>query len=160
MRRLIRLLRYSTFGQDKFPISQEDFLFHETTTDRLPRYSTFGWDKFPISQEDFLVHEMTIGWPLRYSTLGGTSSLSPRKVIHPGGNNSSTTTVLISIRDRISTSQKELFIHKVTTRRLLQYLTLWRYKTSIFLKGTSRPWDDNLSTTKVLDPRRDKTSIF
>jgi len=76
-----RLLQYSNFGWDKFPISQEDFLalettidrlprysafrgisslppkrifrFHEATTDRLLRYSTFGWDKFPISKKNY-----------------------------------------------------------------------------------------------------------
>ena len=54
-----RLPWYSTFGWDKFPISQEDSIVHETTIDRLLRYSTFGWDKLPISQEDSIVHKMT-----------------------------------------------------------------------------------------------------
>ena len=37
-------------------------------------------DKFPISQEDFLVHETTIDRILRYSAFGGTSSLSPKRI--------------------------------------------------------------------------------
>ena len=93
----------------------------------------------------------------------------PRGFIHPWGDNSSTTTVLDSSWDKISISQEDLFIHEVTIRRLLQYLTqaetiylfLKRIYSStrcelidyygtqskprqdlLFLKGTIRPWDD------------------
>jgi len=65
-----RLPWYSTFGRDKFPISQEDSIVHEMIIDWLLRYSTFGWDKLPISQEDSIFHETTIDRLLRYSTFG------------------------------------------------------------------------------------------
>ena len=55
MRRLIRLLRYSISGWDKFPFSQEELFVHEMTNYRLLWYSISGRDKFPI----FLVHETT-----------------------------------------------------------------------------------------------------
>ena len=87
-RQFVRLLRYSTNGWDKFPISQERFsLVHEmmtrsTTTVldrrmgqvsylpggffssmrrhpiRLLQYSIDGWDKLPISQEDYFLSSM------------------------------------------------------------------------------------------------------
>jgi hypothetical protein len=47
-----QLIDYHGTRWGKPPIFQEEFLIHETTIDRLPRYSTFGWDKFPISQEE------------------------------------------------------------------------------------------------------------
>ena len=66
--------------RDKFPISQEDFLVHETTIDRLLRYSTFGGTSSLSLKKIFLVHETTIDRILRYSAFGGTSSLSPKRI--------------------------------------------------------------------------------
>ena len=83
-----RLPWYSTFGRDKFPISQEDSIVHETTIDRLHWYSTCGWDKLPISQEDSTVHETTIDRLLRYSTFGW---------------------------DKLPISQEDLHVHKIIT---------------------------------------------
>ena len=66
-RRIIRLLRYSTYGWDMLPISQNNFFVLETTIGRLLR-----WDKFPISNEDLVIQELTIHRLLRtrreYST--------------------------------------------------------------------------------------------
>ena len=143
-------------------------------------------NKFPTSKEEFLVHETTTCRLLRYSTFGGTSSLSPRRIIHPWGDNSSTTTVLDSSWGKISISQEDLFIHEVTIRRLLRYSTQaetrslypkmiyssmrWQfvdyYSTRLklrqylyFSRGFIHPRDENSSTTIVLDPSQDKTSI-
>ena len=127
-----RLLRYSTFGWDKLPISQEDSIVHETTIDRLLRYSTFGWDKFPISQKDSIVHETTIDRLLRYSTFGW---------------------------DKFPISQEDFFIHVATTDRLLQYSTFRWDKFPISKKNYSsmrwphidyygtRPYEDTKPST-------------
>ena len=64
--------------RDKFPISQEDFLVHETT-DLTTSILDLRRDKFPIFQKDFLTHEVTIHRLLRYSTQDETRSLSPKK---------------------------------------------------------------------------------
>ena len=45
----------------------------------LLRYSNFGQDKLPISQEDSIVHETTIIDYYGTRTSDGTNSLSPRK---------------------------------------------------------------------------------
>jgi hypothetical protein len=86
-----QIIRYSTYGRDKLPTSQEEFIIHETTTIdyigarpsdgtrsldpkrisssmrriiRLLRYSIPGWDKFPTSK-DLAIQEMTIHQLLR-----------------------------------------------------------------------------------------------
>ena len=71
---------------------KRNFFVHEVKNYRLLRYSSFGRDKLPISQKDSHIRD----------------------------NNQSTTTVLDSIRDKISTSQEELLIHEMTTSRLLR----------------------------------------
>ena len=48
---------------------------------RLLQYSIFEWDKFPISQEEFFVHETTNCRLLRYSTFRGTFSPFPKKIL-------------------------------------------------------------------------------
>jgi len=65
---------------------------------------------------------------------------------HIRDNNKSTTTVLDSIRDKISTSQEELLVHEMTTSRLLRTQPK---KTSI--KGVITQEDEDLSITIVLD---------
>jgi hypothetical protein len=47
---------------------------------RLLRYSTFGWDKFPISQDNLVIHEVTIHWMLWHSTQAETRSLPPKRI--------------------------------------------------------------------------------
>ena len=97
---------------------KRNFFAHEVTNYRLLRYSIFGRDKFPISQKDSHIRD----------------------------NNQSTTTVLDSIRDKISTSQEELLIHEMATSRLLRT----RPKRTP-IKGVITQEDEDLSTTIVLD---------
>ena len=96
---------------------KRNFFVHEAKNYRLLRYSTFGRDKLPISQKDSHIRD----------------------------NNQSTTTVLDSIRDKISTSQEELLIHEMTTSRLLRT----RPKRTP-IKGVITQEDEDLSTTIVL----------
>ena len=77
-RRLIRLLRYSTFGRTSSPYLKRIFPVHETTTYSTTLVLNLRRDKFPISQEDFFVHETTID--RLYTTFGGTNSLSPKRI--------------------------------------------------------------------------------
>ena len=87
---LHQLVNYSgirLFGRGKFPISQKDYIVHETTIidylgtrtldgtgslslkknfrvqdvtpDRLLRYSTIGWDMLPIYQKEIIIHDTT-----------------------------------------------------------------------------------------------------
>ena len=133
-------------------------------------------NKFPISQEEFLIHEMTTCRLLRYSTFGGTSSLSPIRVIHPWDGNSSTTTILDSNWDKISISQEDLFNHEVTIRRLLWYSTQaetrslfpkriyssirWHFIDCYDCYGTrSKMRQDLYSPRGSIHPRDDNTSI-
>ena len=118
-------------------------------------------NKFPTSKEEFFVHETTTCRLLRYSTFGGTSSLSPRRIIHPWGDNSSTTTVLDSSWDKISISQEDLFIHEVTIRRLLRYSTQAETR-SLFPRRTysSMRWQFVVYYGTRLKLRQDSSSIF
>ena len=70
----------------------------------------------------------------------------PKGLSHIRDNNKSTTTVLDSIRDKISTSQEELLVHEMTTSQLLRSQPK---KTPI--KGVITQEDEDLSTTIVLD---------
>ena len=82
-RRLIRLLRYSTYGWDKLPISQRGIFCSSMRRRliRLLRYSTYRWDKLPISKKGIFSRpgddELFDRFGTRFSD--GTNSLSPNK---------------------------------------------------------------------------------
>ena len=72
-------LRYSIYGWDKPPISQEELSAHEATIDRLLQYSTLGWDKFPISNKVSVIQEMTNHRLLRTRPREVTKLLNPKR---------------------------------------------------------------------------------
>ena len=82
---IYRLLRYSIFGYDTLPISQEDLFFSSARrrTIRLLRYSTYGWDMLPISQKDLYVHKMTIDRLSKYSIRGRDKTPISNRNCHP-----------------------------------------------------------------------------
>ena len=109
--------------RNKFPISQEEILVHEMTTCRLLRYSTQTETRSLFPKRIY----STMRW--RFVDYYGTRHMKtqdfcfPRRISHPWDDNPSTTTVLDSSWDKISTSQEESFTHEVTTHRLLRYST-------------------------------------
>ena len=153
--------------RNKFPISQEEFLIHEMTTCRLLRYSTQTETRSIFRKRIY----SSVRW--RFVDYYGTrlklrqDLYFPRGFIHPWGDNSSTTTVLDSRWDKISTSQEDLVIHEVTTHQLLRYSTQDE-TISLFSKRTyssmrwqfvdyydSRFWEN----TRLLIPKGNSSSI-
>ena len=93
-RQLIRLLRYSIFGRDMLPISQEESL-HPRGNNRSTTIMILGRDQIPTSKEDLFLssaRRRTIRL-LQYSTYGS---------------------------DMLLISQKDLYIHETTIGRLLR----------------------------------------
>ena len=111
-----RLPWYSTFGRDKFPISEEDSIVHEMTIDRLLRYSTFGWEKLHVyetitidyygtrpSQEELLIQKMEIKEEIR--SLHPHKTVNQEKFLQKEPTNSLTKKVIFTRqRRRYSTS--------------------------------------------------------
>ena len=156
--------------RNKFPISQEEILVHETTTHRLLWYSTFGG----ISSLSLRRSNSSMRWQFvdcHSTRLKLRQDLNfPREFIHPWGDNSSTATVLDSSWDKISISQEDLFIHKVTFHRLLRLLwySIQDEKRSLFPKRihSSTRWQhvDYHGTrlqedTRFLFPKMNSSSI-
>ena len=183
-----RLLWYSTHEDTKLLLPKRNFssrddnlsttTIHDRRRDKFPiskkSNSSMRWQvvdyygtrppegQVPYPQEEYFIHEMITYRLLRYSTSGGTSSLSPRRVIHPWDDILSTTTVLDSSWDKISISLEDLFIHEVTIRRLpwlLRYST--QDETNLNSpRGSIHPRDDNTSTTTVLDFKKIQDFYF
>ena len=88
-------------------------------------------------------------------------------ISHPWDNNLSATTVLDLWRDKISISQEELFIHVMTTRRILQYSTQDENKISISqeeliiheMKNRRLPRYSTQAETKSPSPKRSHHSF-
>ena len=83
----------------------------------------------------------------------------PRGLSHIRDNNQSTTTVFDPNRDKISNSQEELFIHEMTTRRLLQYSTYKETRALFSKKELQRPIDYHGTRTIFPFPKEGTTPL-
>jgi len=180
---LIRLLRYSTFGWDKLPISQANFLIHETTTypttsvldlrmgqaPYFPSGFSRPWDDdlfdyFGTRPSEGQVPHLPRGFSpsmrrrltrlLRYSTFGGTSFLSPKRISSP---------MRLQLIDYTRPSEGQIlylprgFLRPWDDNWLTTLvLDLWRDKFP-YLQGLNHPWGDNSSTTTHSASRKHKT---
>ena len=174
--------------RDKFPISQEEFLVHEMTTCRLPWYSTkdetrslvpkrnysfMSWQpvdyyvtrsyedtRLLFPKRNFLSMRRKLvdyygTWPKKRQDL----HLLKGVIIHPWRWRP------VDYYDTRPYEDTRLLLPKRNFPSMRQQLvgyygTRPMKRQDLYLpRGTIHPWDDNLSTTTVLDPRQDKISI-
>ena len=160
MRRwLFRLPRYSGFGWDKISISQEDFLVHETAT--LSTISVLevqmGQDPYlPRGVSSFMRRQIINYFGTRSSD--GRSSLSPKKIFSSMrrrqifdyfGTRSSDGTSSLSPKRTFSYKKQQPVDYHSTRLKPRQDL--------YFTRRIIHPWDDNSSTTTVLDQKETRS---
>jgi hypothetical protein len=87
---------------------------------RLLQYSIFGWDKFPISQGELFVHQMTNYRLLWYSIFRGTCSPYPKKILSSMRQLFRLLRYSILRWDQLPISQKRNFLSSMR-RQLIEY---------------------------------------
>ena len=123
MRQLFQLLRYSTFRGTCLPYIKKIFFSSmRWQLNRLLRYSIYGRDKLPISQEDFsLIHEDDELHDYFGTQTGQVPHFPKRTSSSTRRTNYSTTPVLDPQMGNTPYPLKILFVHETIIDRLLKY---------------------------------------